>query len=260
VVLAFLCAFLSGMNYHRYVSGHRAHMASMAARIREVQAENSASLARVAAALSHEMNSPLGALRSSVASLLAASARMDERPDPRLVQLQRELAAVIADSSGRLGEMIGRMQRFANLDRAEVQSVDVGRVIEDVTSLCMHKDRVLLFLEPVPQVVAQPQILSGAIANLLQKASDAGGPVTVATRSDGMSVQVRIGSDNEVALEPSFQERDGRIAAANWDVFHVRHLIRIIGGEVHADGSGVVITLPAGGDPDAPRSLAAAAR
>jgi signal transduction histidine kinase len=256
VVLAFLCAFLAGMNYHRYIAEHRARTATLEARIKEVQAENSASLARVAAALSHEMNSPLGALKSSVASLVTVSERMAERPDPKLAQLQKDLASVVADSSDRLAEMIGRMQRFANLDRAEVQNVDVGRVIDDVTGLCLHKDRVRVRLQPVPTVVAQPQILSGAIANLLQKASDKGGRVTVETRAAGKNVEVRIGAETAMDLEPLFQEQGGRMAAANWDVFHVRHLIRMVGGEVHTDGSGVVLTLPAGGDADLVRAAA----
>src|SRR5207302_6926764 len=108
------------------------------AQTRILMTESAASLSRLAAAVSHEMNTPLGALISGVDTLLLLGARMATcQPSeyPRLVKLQADVRKTVQDSARRLKDLVARMQRFTYLDQAEVQPADVNSLIRDVAAL-----------------------------------------------------------------------------------------------------------------------------
>jgi nitrogen-specific signal transduction histidine kinase len=219
--------------------------------LQHCQADNAASLARLAATLSHELNSPLGALKSSTNSLLTVAEKMSSKPDPRLVTLERDLAHVIRESAQRLEQIIGRMQRFSNLDGAAIRHVDLNQVLNDVAVLSGTCGRVQIDLSPLPLVVAQPQVISGVFATLLQESAGGDEPVKVTARATESEVELHISNASAVSLEPEFQVQAGRIGGGNWTLFNVRQLIRSQGGDVRLEDGGVTITLPAGGNPDA---------
>jgi hypothetical protein len=251
IILAVLSAFLSGLNYQLILSAYQATRQALRAQLQHCQADNAASLARLAATLSHELNSPLGALKSSTNSLLTVAEKMSSKPDPRLVTLERDLAHVIRESAQRLEEIIGRMQRFSNLDGAAIRHVDLNQVLNDVAVLSGTCGRVQIDLSPLPLVVAQPQVISGVFATLLQESAGGDEPVKVTARATESEVELHISNASAVSLEPEFQVQAGRIGGGNWTLFNVRQLIRSQGGDVRLEDGGVTITLPAGGNPDA---------
>ncbi len=237
---------------------------------RNLLAENAASLGRLAAALSHELNSPVGALVSAVDTLLLLAARQATSAggadQQRLVLLQNDLRRSIHESTNRLKEIVARMQRFTNLDKAEVQLANVNEILSDVTALLepswRGKAEVNLELQPVPDLVCRPQQLSAVFSGLLGNAVDAtngDGRVRVATREQGQHVVVEI-ADNGHGLapdqlqgifDPGFRVRDGRVSSGNWSMFSSRQIIREHGGDIHlssAPGQGtcVQVLLPAG--------------
>ena len=79
------------------------------AEARNLLSENAASVGRLAAALSHELNSPIGALVSGVDTLLLLAARQAHSSPPeqqRLIVLQNELRKSIQQSTDRLREIV----------------------------------------------------------------------------------------------------------------------------------------------------------
>lgn len=219
-------------------------------------AQNAATLGRLAAALSHEMNTPLGALKSSAETLLILAAR-DQTRKP----LEADLLRTIRDSALRLAEVVARMQRFTNLNRAEVQPMCLNGLISDAAALLEPQARsaVELNLEGgLPYVLGHPQQLSAVMLILFNNAVDSGGAVNVRTWASGRSVDVEF-RDNGKGIpadllpdifEPSFRERDGRMAAGNWNLFSCRQVIEAHEGQiqiasVEGQGSRVRITLPA---------------
>ncbi len=101
-------------------------------------AENIESLGRLAAALSHEFNTPLGTLKSTVDTLVRAAARRGSAPpdeQERLEAVQADLRKSLDASLERMEQVISRIQRFTNLDRAEVQEVDLNELLSDVVAL-----------------------------------------------------------------------------------------------------------------------------
>jgi len=224
------------------------------AEARNLLAQNAASVGRLAAALSHELNSPVGALVSGVDTLLLLAARQAtacEAVTPqqqRLILLQNDLRLSIRESTDRLRQIVTRMQRFTNLDKAEVQAANLNELLSDVAALLEPgwKDRatVDLDLQPLPELVCRPQQLSAVFSSLLGnavEATDGGdGRVRIATRQENSHIEVAI-EDNghglspeeaEVIFDPGFKVSGGRVASGNWSMFSSRQIIREHGGEI----------------------------
>ena len=117
-------------------------------------------------------------------------------------------------------------------------------------------------LQRLPAIEARPQQLSAVFSALLHSAGQAAGDdgrssVQVATRCLDSEVEVTIHDHGkelpagELALvfSPAFRVRGGRVAAANWNLFGSREMIRHHGGDIvirSAPGQGttVRVTLP----------------
>ena len=223
---------------------------------RMMLAQNAATLGRLAAALSHEMNTPLGVLKSSVDTLLSLAER-----DPSCHPVQKELLGAIRESATRLASVVARMQRFTNLNRAEVQPMCLNGLISDAAGLLEPEVRKLTMLDltdRLPYVMGHPQQLSAVFFLLLTNAVESGGSVSVITRASGGEVHVEIRDNGRgipaellpEILEPAFREQDGRVSASNWNLFSCRQIIEAHGGQIHiasavGKGSTVSITLPA---------------
>jgi signal transduction histidine kinase len=156
------------------------------------------------------------------------------------------------------------MQRFTNLDKAEVQAANINDLIGDVAVLLeptyKGKAQVDLDLSPVPQIICRPQQLSAVFSNLLGNAVEAvngDGRVVVSTRQTDGAVEVAF-EDNGRGLEPAqineifdpgFKVTHGRVTTGNWSMFSSRQIIREHGGEIGISsspgaGTRVSVTLP----------------
>ncbi|MBC7927658.1 MAG: HAMP domain-containing histidine kinase [Bryobacteraceae bacterium] len=236
---------------------------------RNMLAQNAASAGRLAAALSHELNSPVGALISAVDTLLLLAARQatsSAAEQQRLVPLQNELRKSIRQSSERLKEIVARLQRFTNLDQAEVQSANVNELITDVYGLLessfKSKVTVELDLQPVPELICRPQQLSAVFSNLLGNATEAtngDGRVLVSTGRNFDVVEIKV-IDNGRGLsaeqiatifDPGFRVTRSRVSTGNWGLYSSRQIIREHGGDITlsstpGEGTTVHVSLPVG--------------
>jgi signal transduction histidine kinase len=240
--------------------------------LRQVQlkillSDNAASMGRLAAALSHELNSPLGALTSGVDTLLLLAAKQATSPPSehaRLVRLQADLRQTVQESARRLQAIVARMQRFTNLDRAEVQQVNLNDLLSDVCAMVQPQDgdkvAVQLDLSPIPLMVCRPQQLSAVFSGLLNNAVgalDGGGRIVVCTRRNEAVVEVEI-LDNgrgvaagqlRTIFDPGFRVSEDRVSTGNWNMFSARQIVREHGGEIRiaseqGKGTAVTVILP----------------
>jgi signal transduction histidine kinase len=239
---------------------------------RNLLAENAASVGRLAAALSHELNSPIGALVSGVDTLLLLASRQATSTGPdqqRLVVLQNELRHSIRESTDRLKQIVARMQRFTNLDKAEVQSANLNEILNDVTALLeptySGSTKIELDLHPLPELVCRPQQLSAVFSNLLGNAIEAtknDGHVRVCTRHVDNAVKVDIHDNGrgldpeqvESIFDPGFRVTEGRVATGNWSMFSSRQIVREHGGDIGilsrpGEGTQIEVTLPVQNQP-----------
>lgn len=282
LMLTLLSTGMTAVVYAQRRSGYEHHRRSLKAAedLRKAQTrilltENAATLSRLAAAISHEMNTPLGALISGVDTMLLLAGRQATSPPDeqhRLVRMQADLRRSIQQSAERLKDLIGRMQRFTNLDETELQSSDVNALLKDVAALLQpHEEtgtKVELRLNEVPPVLCRPQQMSAVFSSLLKNAIQAvngNGRVVISTAKKKSSVEIRI-EDNgrglsadelQTIFDPGFRESGGRMAAGNWSMFNSRQIVREHGGEIsissnQGQGTQVTVTLPLDGSGEFP--------
>ena len=187
-------------------------------------------MGRFAAALSHELNSPIGALRSALQSGNALAAKKavlsGERRD-ELEELKERYDRTAIESVERLHQIVLRMQRFTNLDWNEILLVDLNSLLQDVVDILKAglKDDFCLELnfQPLPSILLRPQQISAVFSNLLNSATEGkncGGHVSLTTRQIHSHVEVTVEdqskamSAEELAniFDPAFKTRGGRVS------------------------------------------------
>jgi signal transduction histidine kinase len=274
--LTLLCTVLTAVLYRERWQSFQVSMRVLQASqdLREaqsqgLQSENAVQMGRLAAAVSHELNTPLGALKSGVQTLLVLAARQatgtaSPAQQERFVRLQADCYRSISESACRIEAIVGRLQRFTNLDQAELQSADINQLLQDAVALLDPELRsraaIEFSLAQAPKLVCRPQQLSGVFANLLSNAitaSPANGGITVSTRAVEGKIEIVIqdqgrgmaaGEAGRV-FDPGFKVSGGRVAAGNWGLFHARQVVREQGGDIRIwsqeqKGTAVTITLP----------------
>ncbi|HXG34595.1 MAG TPA: HAMP domain-containing sensor histidine kinase [Bryobacteraceae bacterium] len=279
--LALLCGVLAVVVLLTHLKARQARREAMRRfdelcemRARAAVTESSAAMARLVAAVSHELNNPIGALISAVDTLLLVTDRLCAAPPEdraRLEQLQREVRHSVASSLERLRAVVARMQKLSNLDKTEIQEADLNGLLTDIVALlepeARGRVRFELRLEALPPLVCRPQQLGAVFSHLLSNALEAvegEGRVVLSTRCLNGRMEVRIEDngrgiaqeDLAVLFEPGFHMRHGRVATGHWGLFGARQVIREHGGELEVrsepgKGTLVRIELPCAGKPGA---------
>ncbi len=263
LMLSLLCTGLTAVVYHQKVANYQLRESQA----RRMLADNATSMARLAAAISHELNNPMGALLSGVDTLLLLASRQATCTGPeqsRFVVLQSDVRKSIQQSAQRLKDVVARMQRFTNLDQAEIQAANINELVSDVVALVKPQlgtgHKIQLELQPLPPVRCRPQqisaVLSGLVDNAVQ-AIDGAGEVLITTRPAEAKIEVEIRDNGrgvdpkELAniFDPGFKVSEQRIGTGNWSMFTARQVVREHGGDIFIDsnigrGTTVTVTLP----------------
>lgn len=173
------------------------------ARVKLLEAEKQAMVGRLAAGIVHEFNSPLGTLGSATDTITRALSRAKELIDTevdkartlRALGAQDSALEVIRQSHARLKDVVERVARFANLDSAEIKSIDLRTYVEDALALVQAQrgSSKISFSFTLPEqelaITCFPAKLSHALFNLLENAAaaiDGAGSVSVTvTRQAG---------------------------------------------------------------------------
>jgi signal transduction histidine kinase len=273
VMVALLATGIAATNYGHHRGEYRASQdavkvaeALTGAQLRAQLAENAISIGKMAAMLSHEINSPVGVLRSSVATLVSLMDREAEAPPEKKAQLAQtriELQRSIEESVTRIDEVTRRLRRFVNLDEAELKSADLNELLSDVTLLHekelqdRHVKLEFDLEKPLPPMSCRPQLLTAVFSNLLSNAIDAvngDGRIGIATRKHDDTVEVTV-SDNgrgmkpdqaDTIFDPAFKVDGQRVSSGNWSLFNARQIVYEHGGEIRietAEGKGTSVTV-----------------
>lgn len=270
-----ICVALTVVVYHQRVNAYRARRLAeesfeelRQAQSRLLMSENAASQGRFAAALSHELNSPMGALSSALDTLFNAYEKLESHQD----QINRLRSVIVGatssarQSSQRLMEIMERMKHLTNLDRAEEQVVDLNELLESTAALHLgeleRRARVTLALESLPRVQCRPQQMSAVFSNLLRNAADSierEGTIHISSNHRGREIVLEVrdsgrGIPRDRLLhifDPSFRVEGSRVSTSNWGLFISRSIITEHGGQLEIDsdegrGTTARISLPIG--------------
>jgi hypothetical protein len=159
--------------------------------------EKMASIGLLAAGVAHEVNTPLTGI-SSYTQMLR------EQLDP--ADLRYPLLQKIEKQTFRAAKIINNLLNFARSGGAELESLDVNRVILDVLSLVEHqleKARIKVrreLADELPRVRGNENRIQQVFFNLILNARDAmpkGGWLTVATRADDDTVVAEVRDTGE---------------------------------------------------------------
>lgn len=220
---------------------------SALAELRETQnqmivQEKMAALGNLVAGIAHELNTPLGTVKSAadvsargltrIKDLLSSSESLEEVQQGK--GLQRVLKALGDNSQAttvaieRLSKIVDSLKTFTHLDRAEYERVDVHEGLDSALTLMEPRFGAGVTVErdydEVPPLNCYPQELNQVYMSLLQNACQAfdegTGTVTVRTKAEQGTVALTIADDGRGIpadrlahiFEPNFASKDGRVA------------------------------------------------
>lgn len=140
----FMCTALTAVMYRQRAATFEARREAELSfeELKEAQArllvsENAASQGRFAAALSHELNTPIGSLGSAADTFARAYERIVADP----TQLERvrgillDAVGSVKESRERLDTTLERLRHVTNLDRAEAAEIDLNELWTDTAEL-----------------------------------------------------------------------------------------------------------------------------
>ncbi|BAY65175.1 diguanylate cyclase/phosphodiesterase with PAS/PAC sensor(s) [Calothrix brevissima NIES-22] len=173
-------------------------------------AEVNQELKRFAYSVSHDLRSPLRAIRGLIEALV-------EDNGDGLDELGHEYARHIADSAQRMDRLIQDLLAYSRLSQTEIQLqiVDlttlVSEILQQLEPERQAKQAEITIAQPLPQVIAQRTILTQVLINLLTNSLKYVAPgvkpqieVWAENRQDWVRIWV---TDNGIGIEPEFQER-----------------------------------------------------
>jgi len=242
-----------------------------------IHAEKMASLVRLVAAVAHEINTPLGALHSSVDTIRRAAERIREwcasqgdAPSAGIKGSVEALSVVAAQSQTaceRIHTVVTNLRQFAQLDRADFQRANIQNGIEGTIRLLQHEfgDNIRVETEfgDVPEIDCALRDLNQLFMNLLLRAKQAiaqgGRPGLIRIRTwtadDTVKIEVSDNGDGIApgdvggVFDPGFAAKAGRVGA-DLSLAICQQIARAHQGRIDVEspageGTRFTVTLPA---------------
>jgi signal transduction histidine kinase len=215
-----------------------------------------AALGQFAAAIAHDIRTPLTSISLNVQIL---------RQKLHLPEDDREHLDIALEELGRLDKSVAEILDFAKPVKLAAQEIDIGELIEDAArglTPVLSEKNIALHCEPggdaLPAVQGDRQRLRQVLVNLVDNAADASTPgtaVTVRAKTDARGVAIEVedtgrgiaADDLPRIFEPFFTTRpDG--TGLGLAICH--KVVRAHGGDIHVrstvgSGSTFTILLPA---------------
>lgn len=250
--------------------------------------EKQASVGRLAAGVAHEINNPLGFIRSNITtavSYLASLSEIDERlKDGAVIENVREFWAerdfswLLADFKDLMNESVDGLDRIARIvaalkgfsrtDHHESEQADIDTIVRQVHQISesqwRHKADVLLDLNAATPIYCRPAQLGQVVYGLLCNALDAiekSGAIRIRTKHRGTMIVLEVqdggcGIPEPVlphVFEPFFTTKDvGQGTGLGLTVCH--DIVEEHRGTIDivsqvGRGTRVTVTLPCSGGP-----------
>jgi two-component system, NtrC family, sensor kinase len=189
------------------------------------QAEKLASVGQLAAGMAHEINNPLGFVRSNLNSFRGYLEKFEQfkahLDQARAAWNTLDLDFVLEDGIDllddsaqgieRIARIVSDLKSFSNVDRANEEFTDLNTCLRHAASILEESlpagITVNLELQPLPNIVCLPghlnQLFFNLIRNSIQAIEDAGRPgeVRVSSDQDSDGIHIRI-QDNGVGMTP----------------------------------------------------------
>ena len=149
-----------------------------------IQSEKMAALGNLVAGVAHEINTPLGALKSNNDIFIRSFSKIKKIvPPDQFSELEKyfssidKLNEINKEAAERIIKIVKSLRDFARLDQAEKDTVDLREGIESTLTLVYHelKNRIEIIrdFQDIPKLNCYPNQLNQVFMNLLVNASQA---------------------------------------------------------------------------------------
>ncbi len=181
------------------------------AQSRVAQAEKMASMGQLVAGVAHEVNNPIGAVRSMHQTMMLGVNKVrdivSEAPDEirNCSELTSAFEAienadkVIEDGTSRVRNIVKQLKSFARLDEADLQKSDINKGIEDTLSLLEHELKDIKIVKnygEIEEISCYPGQLNQVWLNLLVNAKQAientEGEIRISTKPINGHIEINI--------------------------------------------------------------------
>jgi signal transduction histidine kinase len=241
------------------------------------EAEKLASVGQLAAGVAHEVNNPLGFLRSNLSTfdrylesfaalkdkLAAGAAAWTELDLDFIVDDGRDLLQDSLKGIDRIARIVAELKSFSNVDRASEEYADINECLRHVAELIDGQlpagVALRLDLLPLPQLVCLPGHLNQMLLNLVRNAGQAiadsghGGTIRITSEADETGITVRIRDDGigmnsqqlSRAFEPFYTTRPVG-SGAGLGLSSARNIVLAHSGRIALDSTvnaGTTVTL-----------------
>ncbi|MEU6081644.1 DUF4118 domain-containing protein [Streptomyces sp. NPDC047108] len=180
----------------------RRRLVGEAARAREL-AEGNRIRTALLAAVSHDLRTPLAAIKAAVTSLRSDDVAWSEADEA-------ELLAAIEEGADRLDHLVGNLLDMSRLQTGTVtpliREADVDEVVPMALGGVPEGSVVLDVPEDLPMVYVDPGLLERSVANIVENAvkySPDGEPVLVSASALGERVEVRVADRGPGVPDPA---------------------------------------------------------
>lgn len=247
-----------------------------------IEAEKQAVLGRLAAGIVHEINSPLGSLRSAVDTTgrlltrvqpyLEAPATEGDAEAKRLLSASGEsgnLVRAMRQSGERIEALVTGLKRFVSLDQGHRKRLDVREGLDGAINLLAPAlaERICVtrsYPELAPHVECDParlnQVFLSVLENAVRACDDGGGQIHIAIAHVNAHVDIQV-RDSGRGIAPEriaglfdvgFTRKEGRVAM-RLGLPSSKHAIEELGGTIaitseEGRGTLVRIALPLAAD------------
>ena len=234
-----------------------------AAQAQLVNSEKLAALGSLVAALAHELNSPLGVIRSSADVTARCVERLARTSNDAVIDTLRTNARLLLGAGDRISTLVTRLKTFAGIDQADYTEVDIAAAIDNTVELLEPELRGRVSVDRAycsrPRIHGYAAELNQVFVHLLRNAAQAiegKGAVTVRLSCSEQAITVAFTDTGrgipaeEIAglFNPRFTSNGSRIQAA-LSLFASWTIVQKHGGEITAEsepgrGSTFTVRLP----------------
>jgi signal transduction histidine kinase len=242
-----------------------------------IQSEKMAALGALVAGVVHEINTPIGAINSTVDVIARCIASVTEvldnaesiddirgsKPLQRALKTLRDNTHVTSAATDRISKIVNSLKSFTRLDEAVFQEADLHEGLDSTLTLVTHdfKERIVVKKEygDIPKIFCNAGELNQVFVHLLTNAAhaiDGEGEITIRTYLNDSMVNIEIEDSGvgvpedamERLFEPRITRRGERVKAGlglftSYRIVEKHKGVITVKSEV-GKGSTFIITLP----------------